>query len=403
MKDENGRYMGLAVVMYILTPVLIIYGTLALISHSGNQIIDWLMTTSPATATVVDAPVEATLTDTKRPLGLMGMPAASSGSDLPVIMSVPSKDVLPAADEEQRRSRQWGRDAYSKDFEWTFPLDADGSFSVKNISGKIIVSSWDRSEVRIMARKIAQARDESEAEAAFEEVRIEIDESDDEIEIETDYPDHRWDNEIHVSVDYEITVPRQADVRARSVSGDVDVINIQGEVLAKSVSGHVQAEEIGDDLQAESVSGHVMVRDVSGETELTSVSGNIEAQNVRGDVEAHTTSGRIDLRNVTAKEVSARSTSGTLTFEGAIMADGEYEMESHSGGVRIMVPSDASFDLRAKTFSGSIDSDLPVTLRRSSSSRHGRQKSLVGLVNDGGADVALSSFSGSIRIRSESN
>ena len=55
--------------------------------------------------------------------------------------------------------------------------------------------------------------------------------------------------------------------------------------------------------------------------------------------------------------------SGNIEFDAPLTKGGRYEFTSHSGNVRIVLSGNTGFELDADTFSGSVRSDLPVTLR----------------------------------------
>ncbi len=58
------------------------------------------------------------------------------------------------------------------------------------------------------------------------------------------------------------------------------------------------------------------------------------------------------------------------------------------------LPADSAFELEAKTFSGNIESDFEITVSGQISKRK-----ISGVVNEGGAVVKLSTFSGDISLR----
>lgn len=92
------------------------------------------------------------------------------------------------------------------------------------------------------------------------------------------------------------------------------------------------------------------------------------------------------------------SCSGHVTFSGTPSRSGRYEFGSHSGHVRLSLAGSAGFELNASTFSGSIRSDIPVTLG-SASGRQRRgpsRRSIRGIVGEGGAVVSVTTFSGDI-------
>ncbi len=55
--------------------------------------------------------------------------------------------------------------------------------------------------------------------------------------------------------------------------------------------------------------------------------------------------------------------SGNIEFDAPLTKGGRYEFTSHSGNVRIVLSGNTGFELDADTFSGSVRSDVPVTLR----------------------------------------
>lgn len=107
-------------------------------------------------------------------------------------------------------------------------------------------------------------------------------------------------------VDFVVHVPAGVKLAANNVSGDVDIRGLRGPVQARSVSGDV----------------HV------------SSSGEVEAASVSGDV---------------------------FAALGRIPADG-LEFRSVSGNVTLELPANVDADFSARTLSGEIDSDFPLTI-----------------------------------------
>ena len=76
------------------------------------------------------------------------------------------------------------------------------------------------------------------------------------VEVRTEYPRRRnWSG----GVDFNVSVPRDASVTLRSVSGTVKVTNVNGELRAESVSG---------DIITSSARRLRMVKTVSGNLEI---------------------------------------------------------------------------------------------------------------------------------------
>jgi hypothetical protein len=75
------------------------------------------------------------------------------------------------------------------------------------------------------------------------------------------------------------------------------------------------------------------------------------------------------------------------------------ELREIAGGAAALTGA-AGFELDASTFSGSIRSDLPVTVDSARRPRRGPGRSTRAVVGDGSASVAVSTFSGNIIIES---
>jgi DUF4097 and DUF4098 domain-containing protein YvlB len=179
------------------------------------------------------------------------------------------------------------------------------------------------------------------------------------------------------------------------VSGSVDLEAIGGAAKVKAVSGNVTVMKAAKGVDCEAVSGNVIVQDVTGDAYLNAISGKINAEGIRGSIKASVVSGKIELKDVSeADKVSANAVSGTIAYEGKISRDGRYTLNSHSGSVEMVIPSDSGFEFEATTFSGRIYSDFEVKISGEISKRK-----ISGVVNNGGAVVKLTTFSGNVYLK----
>jgi DUF4097 and DUF4098 domain-containing protein YvlB len=112
-------------------------------------------------------------------------------------------------------------------------------------------------------------------------------------------------------------------------------------------------------------------------------------------VRAETTSGDVTLLGVTSRNVTASTVSGEVDYEGSIDANGRYEFHSHSGDVRLEIPENTGAQFAIETYSGSLDTEFPLTLQpgQRTSSRPRRYEFTLG---NGSARVTAESFSGDI-------
>ncbi|NQT79734.1 MAG: DUF4097 family beta strand repeat protein [Candidatus Aminicenantes bacterium] len=290
------------------------------------------------------------------------------------------------------------KEKYEEKFEKTVSLAKDGEVILKNISGTVEVKGWNKGEVRIEALKISKASTVEKAKENAKKVKINVEKEGNTLRIKTEYPENLGRKErrsISVSVKYNLMIPAEASAKINNVSGSVTLEEIGGTVKASVTSGKLVVTKASKGVDCETVSGSLKVQDIKGNVYLKTVSGGITAERIRGSIKANVTSGSINLIDVSeANEVEAKVLSGTVTYKGSINRDGRYTLKSHSGSIKMTLPSDSGFDLVAKTFSGRINSDFDITV----SGKIGKRE-ISGKVNDGGAVVKLSTFSGSITLR----
>jgi len=236
-------------------------------------------------------------------------------------------------------------------FEKTCPLSKGGRFVLQNENGSITIVVWERNEVRIEAEKIARAGREAEAQKMLEATEIIVREGSNSVEIDTRTPHNRgggdsfwsWmfgDEGGNITVNYVITVPRDIQLKVKSVNGKIEA------------------------------------REISGRAELQTTNGGVEVDEAVGSVSAETTNGRIHVSL-------------------AKVADNEsMYFETTNGSVVASFPQDFSATISARTTNGSINCDFPITM----AGRMGRNE-LEGKIGDSGGRVTLRTTNGSISIR----
>lgn len=194
-----------------------------------------------------------------------------------------------------------------------------------------------------------------------------------------------------VNISYEIVVPADTQVSAKTGSGSIAVTDIAAGVDVSSGSGRLTVENIGGPVKASAGSGSVRAAGVAGEFTASTGSGSIYlSQTAAGDVRASTGSGSIELLGVDGA-LKASAGSGSITVDGR--QSGDWKIGSGSGSIRVDLPADAMFELDAESRSGGITIDFPLTVTGKISKRHVR-----GQVGDGGPLLKLDTGSGGIRV-----
>lgn len=186
----------------------------------------------------------------------------------------------------------------------------------------------------------------------------------------------RHSNDLYrnISIDYEVSVPRNSAIAATTGSGDVEV------------------QDVGASLKAQSGSGSVRARGIQGPATLGTGSGDIELNETgKGDIKAETGSGSIRLHGV-ANALKASTGSGDIEADGQPTSD--WRLSTGSGSVRLNVGNGAKFNLDADTGSGSVHVEQPITMQGNLNRHH-----IAGAVNGGGPLIHANTGSGDIQIR----
>ena len=195
----------------------------------------------------------------------------------------------------------------------------------------------------------------------------------------------------HVSISYEITVPADTNLQAHSGSGNIEAVGIRTAVDAQTGSGDIRARDAGR-ARLHTGSGNIRAETVAAPFFAQTGSGDIEADLTgSGDVDVHTGSGTIRIRGIKGG-VRAQTGSGGIETDGSVT--GPWQLHSGSGNIELAVGSGSGFNLDVHTSSGSINTNLPITVQGSLGKHE-----LKGTVKGGGPEVSVNTGSGDVDIR----
>jgi len=295
--------------------------------------------------------------------------------------------ALPAASASAQKKRHYSEDDRdpSRGIDTTLAFDRRGVVNVSIPSGEIIVTGWDKDQVRVHATS--------------EDAGVRVSATSYRITIELASARRSGDARIEVSV------PQGVRVSARAQSGDISVRGTKGAVEAVTQSGDIAVEDVADRVDVNSLSGDVEVSQVNGDVEAKSTSGDVSVTDVQGggEITIETVSGEITVKEAVAKVFRGHSVSGDVTYEGAIDPQGRYELSAHSGEIRLGVQKEIGAQISVSTWSGTVESDFPIILKPG---EHGigsaSAKRFNFEVGNGAARITLESFSGDITINSNS-
>jgi DUF4097 and DUF4098 domain-containing protein YvlB len=315
--------------------------------------------------------------------------------------------------------------ASSKDkIEKSYGLNRDGRVTLQNVSGNIIVRGSKGDHVKVTAIHAGGAKHD------LNEV-VYITQTNENLRIDTRRGKTFGIFRSSTSVHYELLIPENAHLKVETTSGNVDIRDVGGflevktvsgnikiltaknKVKCKTISGDMYLEKIFGDIDIKSTSGDIRIQDVDGSLDAVSVSGdmdfkriigNVDLKSTSGDfritemkgaVEAESVSGDIDITSSSEiNEINIDTISGDISTQGVLVANGSYNMDAHSGTIRIKIPSDSNFELQTRTSSGDIYCGFELKAYGKIDNKH-----LQGIVGKGGASLNISTYSGDIRIQ----
>lgn len=290
---------------------------------------------------------------------------------LKVALAVPALIVSAGATAHAQRN-------YGDNLDTTVVLDRQATVDISLMSGRVDITGGGGSQAHV---KAATDRGDLQFDATSGRLRLSVEPG-----------EHGGNGDGR----FELTVPAGTRVIVNSLSAPVILRGVKGEVDINSVSGNLSVIDAARKVKLESVSGSVDVSQVAGDVRASSVSGRVEADDITGDLEAESVSGRITMTRIRSKYVRSGSVSGRISYAGTFESAGTYEFRSHSGSVTLSLPNDVGALVRVETFSGSVDSDFPVTLQPSNTGKgSGKIEFKIG---DGRSRIVAESFSGNIKI-----
>jgi DUF4097 and DUF4098 domain-containing protein YvlB len=248
---------------------------------------------------------------------------------------------------------------------------------LSNNAGEVVVRSWDRDQVRVVATH-------------SERERIDMQTADMTLRIRS-----RASRGPSSLVDYQVTVPRWMPVNLSGTYLESTIEGTAAEVNVETVHGNIRVTGGSGNVVVKSVEGLITVEKAAGKVQATTVNEGIRLSNVSGDMTAETTNGDIVIENAQTTSLDASTVNGDVTFNGTMRDGGTYRLTTHGGDIRVGLGGAPNATVFVRTFQGDFSADFPIQLPEGQSARSG-SKRFNFTVGSGSARIELQSFNGDI-------
>ncbi|MHC4457484.1 MAG: DUF4097 family beta strand repeat-containing protein [Planctomycetota bacterium] len=238
------------------------------------------------------------------------------------------------------------------------PLSAGSTLAAETSFGSITVTGADVVDCHVIAEICVQAPTEEEAARIAEKVKIKLVPAGATLTVKVEKP--KLKNNRSVGVSFNITVPKQTNIDCNTSFGSIEVGNINGSIKA--------------------------------ETSFAA----INCDNIKGPVHLKTSYGGITCRNITSADITATSSFGGIDIDCSPSSPPEINADivTSYGGIDFTTPPAFAGKTDLQTSFGSIETDLPITVKGDLN-----EQRIKGTIGDGNGNLRLKTSFGSIKIR----
>lgn len=264
-------------------------------------------------------------------------------------------------------------------------IPSDARVSIMNFAGHVEVHGTDPGEDRTLrvigVKRLVTELPADEAQRIFQRVNLDLRRHGRRIHIGPHRPrgdrgrsshERREDPPISevraprsippVSVDLEIWLPDGASLEVRTFAAAITVMGIDAP---------------------------------EGDFRLRSVSGALDIRNLQAhDLRVETVSGDVTLADVQSERATFKTLTAPIRVSGALLPNGWYEFQTHSGAVSLGLGTVPGFTVAVTTYDGEIRNDLEFDTQSTGRSLEGRYGS-------GGPQISVNTFNGPVHLAPE--
>ena len=171
-------------------------------------------------------------------------------------------------------------------FKFTSP-EKEKTVKIDNVFGSIIINGTPKTDVQLEAKKTLHADNQADLGKAEREVKLNMSEKDNQLDIYVDGPFRCRDGSVNwserdytVTYDFVLQVPQQTSLILKTVNdGDILVKNVNGTFTIRNVNGHIELQDISGPVSCKTVNGRIRAafrEDPLAACAFTTVNGDLE-------------------------------------------------------------------------------------------------------------------------------
>jgi len=256
-------------------------------------------------------------------------------------------------------------------------IGADASIRITNQAGTTRVTGWDRDSIVVTGSAPAGANFFMGGAGRMAKLGLE-----------------QYDGGKPVSGGIlDVRVPQRARVWIKSAAGSIEVSAMSGELDLSSVGGSIRVNGSLRLLTAESIEGDIELTGASALVRAKTGGGKLVLRHPGGDLTASTVSGPLTISEAQPASAVLETLSGMVSYSGSIAPHGMLNIQTHSGDVELLLPTDVGAEFDLQSIAGMVGVELPA---KTGKPRKGR--SLFFANAGGGAQIVVRSFKGQVRV-----
>lgn len=275
---------------------------------------------------------------------------------------------------------------FSKDFHYSYPLNARGRLVIESFNGAVEVSGWDQNTVDVSGTKYGPTQQ------VADDLKVSIDNSPDAISIRVVRPSEHRNN---LGARFVIKVPRTALLdRITTSNGAIRTTDGTGPARLRTSNGQIRVNGLDGTLDAQTSNAPIELTDVNGDVVAHTSNGHIHAQRLNGTLEATTTNSGVNAEvKRTDKPVRVETSNGPVELTLPEGFSRDVRVNTNNSWITLHLPPMVNAHVVARTTNSSVSTDFDVRMQGEFSKNH-----MDATIGNGGALLDLSTSNGSIRL-----